>query len=441
MSTNNQSTGKKLAKALAKSLGSRYIVYAVQMISMMVLARLFSPETFGIFAVLQVFALFFVLFSEMGLAPALINEKSISSKMRNGVFSLSWLIGVLLCLIFWSCAPLIANFYNNPDYTLLVIPIALSVIFNTICIVPLASLQKDTSFVRIARSDALAELFSLFCILIAMQYISPIWSLCIKPFAVSIVRALLLWLASGKTQTGRASFGKDIGQVKRLLSFSMYQFGFNFLNFFSRNLDNILVGKYFSSASLGIYDKAYQLMKYPLMLLTFAMSPAIQPVLTEIKNTPKEFERLHNKFVHYMSYLGLVVGLSTFLLADLIVKIILGDQWQAVAPLLKIFAITIPIQIVLSSSGGFFQAAGRADLLFKCGLFSAATNVLAIIIGIISRDLESLCWLLVCTFSINYIQAYYLMGKVMFNNKLSVLKAHFILLIGVPTLAFFVFIY
>jgi O-antigen/teichoic acid export membrane protein len=244
----NQSTGKKLAHALAKSLGSRYLVYAVQMISMMVLARLFSPGTFGVFAVLQVFALFFVLFSEMGLAPALINESSITTNMRNGVFTLTWLIGALLCVIFWACAPLIASFYNNPDYTLLVIPIALSVIFNTICIVPLASLQKDKSFMRIARSDVISEVFSLICIVATMQYLSPIWSLSIKPLAVSLMRALLLWLASNKTETGRAIFGKEIGQVKKLLAFSMYQFGFNFVNFFSRNLDNILVGKYFSSA-------------------------------------------------------------------------------------------------------------------------------------------------------------------------------------------------
>ena len=86
-------TSNKLTAALIKSVSGRYAVYAVQLISMMVLARLFTPETFGVFAVIQVFAIFFVLFSEMGLGPALINEKEISQK------KLSDLIGVSVVTI------------------------------------------------------------------------------------------------------------------------------------------------------------------------------------------------------------------------------------------------------------------------------------------------------------------------------------------------------
>jgi O-antigen/teichoic acid export membrane protein len=405
------STGKKLIDALAKSMGGRYLVYGVQLLSMMVLARLFTPETFGTFAVLQVFVIFFVLFSEMGLGPALINEKVISPSMRDGVFSVTLMLGLLLGFMFWLTAPLISWFYNNSIYELIALPVAVGVIFNTLSIVPLASLQKDKKFISIARSELFSELASIALVLSLIGIVEPIWSLSAKPLMVAVIRFILLWLASDRTSVKRAKLGRDISKVKALLGFSLYQFGFNVVNYFSRNLDNILVGKYFGSISLGVYDKAYQLMRYPLMLLTFAMNPAIQPVLTEIKHDKYEFERLHNKFVKYMSLLGLVAGVCVFLLAEAIVSVLLGNQWGEVVPLLEILAVTIPIQIVLSSSGGFFQAAGRADLLFRCGVFSSITNVTAIIIGIRVGGLETLCWAILISFSINFFQCYWVLGS------------------------------
>lgn len=418
------STGKKLKEALIKSISGRYIVYAVQVVSMMILARIFTPEVFGIFAVVQVFAVFFALFSEMGLGPAIINESKIPVAMRDGLFTVTLFLGLLVAIVFFLGSPLISWFYDNSIYSTLVLPVAASVVFNAMLIVPLASLQKDRKFISIARAEALAEVGSLVTVVCLIPYIDSIWALAVKPLVASILKFVFLWLESKRTIIGRPAFGRELWHIQKLIGFSAYQTGFNFLNYFSRNLDNILVGKFFGAVSLGVYDKAYQLMRYPLMLLTFAMTPAIQPVLTEIKHDKYEFERLHNKFVRYMSLLGLGVSVAVYVLADLIVKVVLGSQWGMVIPLLEILSITIPIQIVLSSSGGFYQAAGRVDLHFKCGLFSSITNVSAIIFGIYEGSLEALCWLIVLSFSVNIIQCYYVMGKYLFpNGYFGVLKS------------------
>lgn len=408
---NNTTTGQKLVHSIFKSMGGRYAVYGSQVLSLVVLARMFTPEVFGIFAVVQVFAVFFLLFSEMGLGPALINEKKIPPKKRDGVFSVTLIIGLVIGITFLFFGPLISWFYDNPLYNLLVIPVAISVLFNTASIVPLAALQKESRFITIARCDVIAEFISLAGVFILLDKIPPIWALSSKVLTVSITKFILLWLSSHITVVGRPKFGRQLKQVNSLLGFSMYQFGFNVVNYFSRNLDNILVGKFFGLTSLGIYDKAYQLMRYPLMLLTFAMSPAIQPVMSEVRSNTTEFEHLHNKLVRYLSIVGLAAGIVIYILAEVMVTILLGEQWDDVAPLLKILSVSVPIQVVLSTSGGFFQAAGRADLLFKCGVFSACTNIAAITLGIWFGTLDILCWALVCSFSINFFQCYYIMGK------------------------------
>lgn len=413
----------KLIKSILHSMTGRYLVYTVQLISMMVLARVFSPGTFGIFAVIQVFSVFFALVSEMGFGPALVNEPKISKQMRDGIYSFTWILGICVSLLFCAASPLIAWFYENTLYQLLVIPVAISIIFNTAIIVPLASFNRDKRFISIARYEAIAEVISIFVVLLSLRFIEPIWALSVKPLTVAFIKYMLVLWGSKQTQVGMPVFGKELIHTKRILAFSKYQGGFNFLNYFSRNLDNILVGKYLGTVSLGIYDKAYQLMRYPLLLLTFAMSPAIQPVMKELRNNIFEFERLHNKFTFYMSFIGFFVGIFVCVLSDYIVLIILGDQWAEVVPLIQILSISIPIQVVMSSSGGFYQAAGRADLLLKCGSFSFVINVIAISLGIYLSDLSLLCWLLISSFMISFIQCYWVMfTKLMKANYISYFK-------------------
>jgi PST family polysaccharide transporter len=434
------SVGRTLLNALLKSITGRYALYIVQLISMMVLARMLTPEVFGVFAVIQVFAIFFTLFSEMGLGPALINEKIITKDMRDGVFSASLLIGLFLSLFFCLITPLISWFFNNPLYTLLVFPLAVGVIFNTISIVPIASLQKDKAFIVLARCEVIAELCSLLLVVFLLNYIEPIWALSFKPLSIAVIRMLLVWSASENSTVGRASFGKHLKKIMLLFKFAKPQLASNIISYSYKNYDNLLVGKYFDALSLGIYDKAYQIMRYPLMLLTFAMTPAIQPVLMELKNDRHEFERLHNRFLKYLSLLGLLVAIVVYFSSELIVAILLGKQWESVIPLLQILSLSIPIQVVISSSGGFFQAADRPDLMLKCEIFSLVVNLLSISIGVALGSLNSLCWAIFFSFSINLFQRYFVLGKSLLPNGIKgIIKQVYISLFGFVAFSVIVF--
>lgn len=413
-----QSHGAALVNALAKSMGGKYSLYLMQVVSMVVLARVFTPDQFGVFAVIQVFALFFALFSEIGLVPALVNEKHISERMRNGVFGFTLATGFAVFTIFLLFSPAIAWFYDYSAYQYLVIPVAVSIIFNACSIVPTAAYTREKKFLHIARAEIIAELTSLAVVLalLSLQRFDAVLLLAFKPLTVSIVKFIALWHGSHKTEVGLARVSFEFAQVKPLFRFSVYQFMSNVMIYFSRNLDNLLVGKYFGATSLGLYDKAYQLMRYPLMLLTFAMAPAIQPVLKELNHDKTKFAALHNKFITYLAIVGGLVGLGLYFAADLIVWLLLGNQWGDVGGLLKILAITVPIQIVLSSSGGFFQAANRPDLMFVATVFSFVTNVSAIVLAIIFGNLHVLCWAITASFTLNFFQCYYLLGKHVFEG-------------------------
>lgn len=412
-----------LYTAIAKSMLGRAGVYAANLLSMVVLARLFTPRDFGTVASIAVFSTFFQLMTEAGLGPAIINLKALSPRDRNGLFGLTLLTGALLALLFDAARPLWQTFYGLPRVGEVVPYVAASLLFYSASIVPTALLLRDQAFYRIANAGIAAEIVSAASSLALLRLIDPLHALASKAAVSAAVSFAATYLYSGRTQFGRPLWGTRFSAIRPLLSFSGYQFGFNVLNYFSRNLDNILVGRYLGTASLGVYDKAYRLMRYPLVLITFAMTPAIQPVVQHYAHDKARVEAIHRDFLWRLSLLGTIAGLAIYLLAGHIVAWLLGPQWGAVVPVIRILAIAVPVQVVLSTSGSFYQALDRTDLLFVNGVFSSVVMVGAIVWGVLQRDLTRLSWALVAAFHVNFFFAYYIMYSRIFGRGLAALLA------------------
>ncbi|MCY1362132.1 Teichuronic acid biosynthesis protein TuaB [compost metagenome] len=347
--------------------------------------------------------------AEAGLGPAIINLDTLSIRDRNGLFSLTLVSGAVLALIFFAMGPVFRDFYQLPRAQQVVPYVAIALLSFAATIIPTSLLLRDQAFFRIANAGLASELISTTISVALVKLIDPLHALAAKSAISAVVNFFLLYHFSKNTEFGQPKLGKKLSAIKPLMSFSAYQFGFNFINYFARNLDNILVAKFMGAASLGVYDKSYQLMRYPLMLLTFAMTPAIQPVIRKHSDDIKKVEAIHRSFTFKLSLAGATAGLGIFIFADWIVFLMLGPQWSDVTPIIKILAIAIPVQVVLSTSGSFFQAMNRAELLFLSGCLSAIVIVIAIVWGIIRRDLIDLAWALVIAFQINFIQAYYIM--------------------------------
>lgn len=407
-----------LYRAIAKSIGGKYLTYAVQFGSLMVLARLFKPEQFGLVAEIQVFYVFFQLLADGGLAPAIIGLNKLDPVDRDGMFGLTILIGVALGLIFLLLTPVFVWFYHIDELSLVVPCIAVAVLFNAWSILPNALLQRQQAFYQLALSTLIGEVVALASVYMLRTSMDPVQALSMRLPIIALVNFLLLQGFSGKTDFGRPMLGWKFTAVRPLLSISGYQLAFNFVNYFSRNLDNILVGKFMGPAALGLYDRSYQLMRYPLQLLTYAMTPAIQPALRSRSHDVDYIKKVHLDLAFKLSLLGMAAATGMYFLAKPIVLIAFGVQWMHAVPTIQLLALIIPVQVVLSTSGSFYQTFGRTDLLFKCGLFSAGTNVLAIVAGVWLGTLESLCWAMFISFHVNFVQCYYVMYKGVFGNGL-----------------------
>lgn len=412
-----------LYRAIGRSMAARYVVYAANLLSLMVLTRLFTPEIFGVVAAAQTVVVLFQLVAEGGFTPAIINVVHLSEPDRNGIFGLSLSIGLFAAMIMVLLGPALASFYGMAEIGQIIPYIALAIFANTANVLPLALLQRDQAFFRTARAGLVAELGSLIITFLAHLKLQPLHAYALYFPSKAVLNCACNWYFSARTEFGRPSPGSRFSAVNPLLKTTGFQVAFNFVNYFSRNLDNVLVGKYLGAVPLGIYDRSYQLMRYPLMLLTFAMTPAIQPALRSHINDREYVSRLHSDLAFKLSILGAVCGYGMYFLAKLIVLVAFGSQWLTAIPIIKLLALIVPVQVVLSTSGSFFQAFNRTDLLLRCGICSAMIIISSIVFGIWRGSVETMCWALLFAFHAAFIVTYYVMYKsIFFSGYFSFLR-------------------
>lgn len=171
---------------------------------------------------------------------------------------------------------------------------------------------------------------------------------------------------------------------------------------------------------LGYYEKSYRLMMLPLQNITYVITPVMHPILSDYQNDMKKLAYSHERITRLLAFIGFPLSLALFFCSEELVLCIFGNQWLPSIPVFKILSLTVGIQLVLSSSGPFYQAGNDTRGLLICGIFSAMVSVCAILIGIFYFDsLEATAWCILIAFCLNFIQCYWQLYHFMFRRNLS----------------------
>lgn len=401
----NPSLFSQLRSGAIISFAARYSDIAIQILVTAILSRLLTPADFGVVAVITVFVVFFQILSSAGIGPAVIQEDTLDSHETATIFNLTILLGFVISLGFLALGPVLATIYSDSAYIKIARLLSLSLFFNTLNIVPQALLRKRRRFglhgFCVISAHILAGVLAIVLAFTGASYFALVYR------AIASAFFSFAFCAFAARLPLMAAF--SLAVLKRIARYSTYQFMFNFINYFSRNLDKLLIGRFMGSAPLGYYEKSYQLMMLPLQSFTFALSPVLHPVLSGIKTDLPSMFRAYLQISRLLALIGFPLSAFLAFSAREIVLIGFGSQWGPSVPVFEILALSVGIQMVLSSTGSVFQAAGRTDLLFLSGFLSAITMVGAIIIGIIMNSMEILATGLVLAFAFNFLQAHYLL--------------------------------
>lgn len=203
----------------------------------------------------------------------------------------------------------------------------------------------------------------------------------------------------------------------KIWSFSRNQFSFNFINYFSRNLDSILIGRYLNAGQLGYYNKSYQLSLYPNQILAGVITPVIQPILSDYETELDVIKKVYLRITRILANIGVPLSVFCFFAANDIIFFLFGNQWGNSIPSFQILAVSIWIQMIASSTGAIYQSSNRTDLLLVSGIQSMILNVTSIVIGVSIGTIESVATMIVFSFSINFIINNYLLMYKTFNSN------------------------
>jgi Membrane protein involved in the export of O-antigen and teichoic acid len=356
----------EIKKSILINASGKYSKVFLALIMNAILARMLSPEDFGIVAVITVFSTFFTTLSDMGFGPAIIQNKELTEEDISNIYSFTVYAAIVLMLVFILCAYPIAAFYGDSVYISLGRLLSISLLFNALNMVPNGILNRDKKFRSIAIRTVVvfvgAAVFTILLAFLGLGY----YALAIQAIMTSLFS--FVWNYATTRPKFRLRF--NLESIKKVMNYSAYQFAFNLVNYFSKNLDNLLIGKFMGSAELGYYSKAYTLMLFPVNNLTGVISPVLHPILSDYQKQLDVIYDKYMKIVHLLACIGLYVAPICFLGANEIITIIYGKNWGESVICFQFLSIAIIPQMINSSSGSIFQAIGNTRQLFTNGLIN-----------------------------------------------------------------------
>ncbi len=411
---------QELRRGFIASAFTKYLNFAMRIVVAAVLARLLEPNEFGIYSIALVFLTFFSLLSESGLSVAVVQKRDLSDRDISNIYKFTIGLGITIAGIFVLSSGAIARFYEEPALAMVCKVLAISAVFNSAAGVPRSMMLKEKEFARIAKLDVIAMLSAATVAMVSAYFGAKYYALVLQ----ELVRGCLIFFMYYRASGIKVQRGFELESIRKVFNYSAFQFMFNLLNYFSRNIDNLLIGKYFSTTMLGFYNKSYTLMLLPNQTISQVITPALHPVFSQLQDEPKRMYQYYVDMVRFLADLGVVISLGVFFFADELILVLYGERWLDVAPMLKPLALTIGLQLILQTSGSVFQALGMTKHLFYTGLVSSFMIIGAIVYGIVSHDIIVLVTAYASSILFVFLQNYYVLTKYGFNHPFTEFLAY-----------------
>ena len=398
-----------LKKAALINAASRYTSIMLNLGFTMILARILTPEDYGIVAVTVVFTNFFSIFADMGISNGIIQYKKLTAEDIASIFSLTGVLGVLLSLAFFVFSFGIASFYNNEVYVPLGALLAVNLLLSTWNIVPNALLLKDKQFILMAKRNIWIPFSTSMATVVMALAGMAYYALVLQSVLAALIMFAYNWYTTRRKYDLYILWELRLDGLRKIFGYSAYQFLFSVINYFARNLDNLLIGRFWGAAALGFYDKAYRLSCYPNQMLSHVITPVLQPILSDYQDDKKFIYDKYVKVLKFLSLTGVFICLFLYSFTEDVIYILYGEQWNDAVPYLKLLALSIWAQMILSTTGSIFQSTGNTKQLFITGCITTLMMVTAILLGAYQGEVIHLCRNIMVCFNVQFFIVMYLL--------------------------------
>jgi PST family polysaccharide transporter len=380
------------------TLASQGFRFALQMGSTIVLARVLTPEDYGLVGMTSAATGFIEIFKDLGLSDATVQRADINHQQVSTLFWINCVVGLGLTVLVLAIAPWVASFYNEPRVTGIMNALSINFLLTSLAAQHTALLKRQMRFSTLAIINVFSMTTGVIVAVIAGFAGAGYWSLVLMFIASVITYTSSNWIAC-RWRPGWPVFESQVGSM---LKFGRNLTGFKVVNYFSRNLDNILIGRLWGSVELGLYAKAYQLILLPINQINGPMTAVAMPALSRLQTDPERYRRYYYKAILNICFIGMPIIGFLFAASREVVLVVLGPQWVEVVP---IFQYLMPAAFVGTfnvATGWVFQSLGQTDRQFKSGLVGTGLRIAAFLyfarwgaVGIaIGYSITEMIWLI-----------------------------------------------
>lgn len=358
---------------------STLVITLSNLLKISILARYLDKSDFGLMALIMFVLGFMNLFIETGIPTAILHKQEVTRKEYASLYWFNIGISLIIFLLIYFSSPLIAGFYEEPELVKL-IPIMSSIIiissigqqFKTV-------LQKHLNFQLISKVELIASTISMILA----------WYLAINNYGIySLVFSTLLQYALSNfvfliigIKEGNVYFHYRYSETKPFIKIGAYQVGGQITNYFNRDLDILIIGKFFGTDVLGGYSLAKQLVLRPAQVVNPILIRVASPVLAKFQSNIAVLRESYLKLVNIVASINIPVYLGIVLFAPLIVKILYGESYINIVMLVRILSIQMVFRSFSNPMGSLVVATGRTDLALFWNLIKLPISPIAIFIG------------------------------------------------------------
>lgn len=373
-----QNLKSKTKKGLVWSMIERFATQGVQFIFGIILARLLSPDDYGIIAMPLVFLSIAQCFIDSGFSTALIRKPDLTEADLSTAFYFNIGVGVVCYAILFLTSPLIADFYNTPILADLLKVTALATLFNPLCAVPQAILTRKIDFKTQAVVSLSGAIISGVIGLVMAFNGFGVWALVFQQVGGYAIRTILLWVLGRWKPQKRWSWES----FRYLWGFGSKMLGSGLLDTTYNNIYPIVIGKFFSANDLGNYTRAQQFSALPSSNITGVIQRVTFPVLSTIQDEDERLQRNYRKILRLSAFVIFPLMLMLSAVADPLVRVLLTDKWEGCIILLQIMCFSLMWYPIHAINLNLLTVKGRSDLFFRLEIIKKTVGVLILCITI-----------------------------------------------------------
>jgi PST family polysaccharide transporter len=362
----------------AVTILSHGLKFAAGIVATAILARLLTPQDYGLIGMVAVATNFVSMLKDLGLSYPTVQRAEIDFDQISTLFWVNAGMSTLLVAIMVMIAPFLSWFYGEPRLTMIAVVTAFGFLFGGLAVQHEALLRRQMKFFTLSAIAFVSMVAGYVVGIFLAWYGAGYWSLVFSQLTLLGTSAISVVTLCG----WRPGLPRWNSGARSMLTFGGQVTGYSIINYISKNLDNLLIGKFWGAQNLGLFSKAGQLVSLPSEQIDEPLATVAVPVLSRLEDEPERYRRVYLRMLEKVMLLTMPAVTLVIVSSDSVVQLVLGSQWTAASRIVFFLGIAALFQPILNTMGWLFLSQGRSREMLQWSMINAPISIASILCGL-----------------------------------------------------------